>query len=125
MILDASAFIPALGDPRVAERFAREELAAPDLIVSETLNVCWKLARSGATVPPRSLVLAALDEIEILPSRAFAARSAELADLLDHPIYDCLYLAVAEQRDDVLVTSDRRFVEKIGRRALRRHIHLL
>lgn len=125
MILDASALIPALGDPLVAERFAREELAAPDLIISETLNAFWKLARTGANVPARSLVLEALDELEILPSRSFAARASQIASILDHSVYDCLYLAVAEARDDVLVTSDRRFVEKIGRRSLRRYVRML
>jgi predicted nucleic acid-binding protein len=33
---------------------------------------------------------------------------------LDHPIYDCLYLAAAQLHDTRLITADRRFVEKVA-----------
>lgn len=125
MILDASAFIVALGDEGVAASFAGEDLIAPDLIVPETLNALWKLARAGGDVPQRSIVFALLDDVAIVASRPFAVRAAELAETLDHPVYDCLYLALAEARGDVLATCDARFTRKIGRRALRKHIRLL
>ena len=38
------------------------------------------------------------------------ADALRLALLLDHPIYDCLYLALALQTHPPLVTADRRFV---------------
>lgn len=125
MILDASALIAGIGDPSLAELFVCESLVAPDLIVPETLNAFWNLARAGAIVPDRSIVLATFDDVTIVPSRPYASRAADLAGLLNHPVYDCLYLAVAEERNDVLTTCDRRFVEKIGRRALRQHVRLL
>jgi predicted nucleic acid-binding protein len=31
---------------------------------------------------------------------------------LEHPIYDCFYLAAATQKDTHVVTADRRFFEK-------------
>lgn len=41
-----------------------------------------------------------------------SGRASELASLLDHPAYDCFYLALAEQRRAPVVTADRRFVAK-------------
>jgi predicted nucleic acid-binding protein len=36
-----------------------------------------------------------------------------MAATLDHPIYDCFYLALAEQCDALLVTADDRFLSKL------------
>jgi predicted nucleic acid-binding protein len=33
---------------------------------------------------------------------------------LDHPAYDCLYLALAEMRSAVLLTQDQRLLNKLG-----------
>jgi predicted nucleic acid-binding protein len=119
MIVDASAVVASLGDPKAARGFRGAELAAPDLLIPETLNGFWKLSRAGHGVPPRSAVLELLDRIRIVPSRTCAARAAELAEELDHPVYDCLYLAVAESEGDVLVTADAAFVRKTRTRAFR------
>jgi predicted nucleic acid-binding protein len=35
-----------------------------------------------------------------------------LAHAIDHPLYDCLYLATAEAIDAMVVTADRRFFER-------------
>jgi predicted nucleic acid-binding protein len=32
---------------------------------------------------------------------------------LDHPDYDCFYLALAEQRQATLVTADRRLLNRV------------
>lgn len=125
MIVDASAFVASIGSIRTAGALRSAELAAPDLLVAETLNAFWKLARAGKPVPERSQILALLDAIRILPSRLYAARAAELAEELDHPVYDCLYLGVAEAEGDMLATSDRRFVAKITKPALRRRVRLI
>lgn len=125
MIVDASAFVTSIGSVKTARAFASYELAAPDLLIAETLNAFWKLARAGEASPKRSELLGLLDAIRILPSRPYAVRAAELAEELDHPVYDCLYLAVAEAEGDVLATADRRFVTKITKRSLRRRLHLI
>jgi predicted nucleic acid-binding protein len=36
-----------------------------------------------------------------------------IASQLDHPVYDCFYLALAEARDALLVTADRRLLRKL------------
>jgi predicted nucleic acid-binding protein len=125
MIVDASAFVASIGSIRTARALRSVELAAPDLLIPETLNAFWKLARAGESIPERPELLALLDAIRILPSRPYAVRAAELAEEVDHPVYDCLYLAVAEVEGDVLATADRRFVAKITKRSLRRRLHLI
>lgn len=39
----------------------------------------------------------------------------DLATRLDHPVYDCLYLALALDRGAALATADRRFAAAITR----------
>ena len=34
---------------------------------------------------------------------------------LDHPAYDCLYLALAEDRNGRLITQDQRLLSRLGR----------
>lgn len=102
-----------------------EELAAPDLLVPEALNVFWKLRRAGHRVPERSFVLALLDEIRIVPSRSYAPRASELAEQLDHPVDDCLYLALAEAEASVLLTADGAFARKLRARGFRKRVRLL
>ena len=38
----------------------------------------------------------------------------DLAMSLDQTVYDCLYLALAEQRNSVMVTADRRFHDAVN-----------
>jgi predicted nucleic acid-binding protein len=55
--------------------------------------------------------------ISLRPLRPLAARAAALARKLDHPVYDCLYLALAEAEGAPLVTADRRFLPLARRTA--------
>ena len=74
-------------------------LVAPDLIVAETANVMWKRQRVGGITPEQATeAVAALPLIfaELLPSAHLVARAAAIARALDHPVYDCFYLAAAE-----------------------------
>jgi predicted nucleic acid-binding protein len=53
-------------------------------------------------------------EPELRPSAPLAVRAFHLAERLDHPIYDCVYLALAEALDTALVTADGRFATAVG-----------
>jgi predicted nucleic acid-binding protein len=57
-------------------------------------------------------------DIEFLPTRLLLEAATRIAVELDHPAYDCLYLALASERDCRFVTADERFVRKLeqGRR---------
>ena len=50
---------------------------------------------------------------EINPSRLVVEQALSLANQLNRPVYDCLYLALALEADRPLVTADRRFVERV------------
>jgi predicted nucleic acid-binding protein len=124
VIIDASAFVAALGTHASTNSLDTSDLSAPDLIVPETLNAFWRLSRAGMAVPERMVVLEFLDRIRIQPSRPYAPRAAELAEEFDHPVYDCFYLAVAEAEDDNLFTADARLARKLGKSRLRKRIRL-
>jgi predicted nucleic acid-binding protein len=39
-------------------------------------------------------------------------RATEIAFRMNYPVYACVYLAIAEALDDVLVTADLAFIEQ-------------
>jgi predicted nucleic acid-binding protein len=45
--------------------------------------------------------------------------AASLALELGHPIYDCLYLAMAIRENALVITADRRFRDAVDRSAAR------
>ena len=76
-------------------------LIAPDPIVPEVCNVVWlKLRRREVIEEQATAMVAGLPDLldEVVPSIQLAARALELPRSLDHPTYDCFYLALAELR---------------------------
>ncbi len=95
------------------ERF---KLTAPSLILPEIGNALWKYVRAGLMT--REAVDAAFDGIE---SRYFRTEPIDeslsmsalaLAIELDHPIYDCYYLALARRNGIALITDDRKLIKR-------------
>ena len=96
------------------------DLHAPDILLAEFANTIWKKARLREIAGPRPYwdELANLPKIVTLhPGEELVASAAQLAMALDHPVYDCLYLACAEAEAAVLVTADRRFAKKVAARS--------
>jgi predicted nucleic acid-binding protein len=95
-------------------------LHAPDLLVAEVTNIGWRKSRLGeiASSQAEEIAQAMRRGTPLLyPSALFNERALELAVQLDHPIYDCLYLACAETLDGTLITADgkfRRAAVKVG-----------
>ncbi|MBV9290696.1 MAG: type II toxin-antitoxin system VapC family toxin [Hyphomicrobiales bacterium] len=61
-------------------------------------------------------------DVELLPMRSLLAIATRMAVELNHPAYDCVYLALAAENDCQLVTADERLLRKLGqsrRRAFR------
>ena len=119
MIVDASVALKwivkeADGDLALALMNA-DILAAPDLIFSEVANAIWKKWRRGelSGVPLRAaLLVRTLTWVE--PTSGLMLRAASLAQELDHPAYDCFYLALALDRQDFVVTADERFIKAVA-----------
>lgn len=120
LVVDASAMFVMMSAPeRLAPHLADvTDLIAPDLIVTEVLNARWKIARSGAVAPTIELVMEIFERIRLLSSRVYAVDADALARRLDHPVYDCLYAAVAQRESARLISADRRFVRKLSGHSL-------
>ncbi len=119
MIIDASvAFKWLVEEEHSAEAIAllaEDRLFAPALIVSEVGNALWKQITRGELqdVDGAAEMLGRLPELlTLVEDRTLASRALTLAHAFDHPLYDCLYLALAEVRDEALVTADERLLRK-------------
>ena len=92
--------------------------SAPDMILAECANAAWRRVRSK-TIPEaqaRAFLKALPQWFEsLVPSGRLSEAAFEMACLLDHPVYDCQYLALAEDRETRLVTADLAFVDRVGR----------
>ena len=92
-------------------------LQSPELLLSEFANTIWKKARRGEIADPSPFLgeLPNLSElITLFPSAVLIERASEIAFQLDHPIYDCLYLACAEISGTPLITADSRLAGRAG-----------
>ena len=99
------------------------DLAAPDLMLIELANILWKKARQGEIVPVQAALGLAEAQamINIMPMSGLEARALEIALELAHPVYDCVYLALAEALDTVMVTADTRLLKACAGTAMARY----
>jgi glucose-6-phosphate-specific signal transduction histidine kinase len=51
---------------------------------------------------------------ELLPMRSLCETATRISIEVDHPAYDCLYLALAVQKQCRFVTADDRFLKKLA-----------
>jgi predicted nucleic acid-binding protein len=94
-----------------------DTLVAPELVVAEVCNACWIACRRGEISAAQQSQIAkditrVFDQLERLVSHA--ARAVAIARELDHPVYDCFYLAVSEAFDAPLVTADGRLLARVA-----------
>ena len=100
---------------REALALRRHRLFAPDLLVAECANVLWKKTRRSELSADEARLAARLLEradVELVPMRPLLEPATALAIALDHPAYDCIYLALAEDLSCDLVTADQRLSTK-------------
>lgn len=90
-------------------------LIVPDLFYSECVNVLWKKQQrgelraedtKGAVQTLQHLVL------EVVSVSTLLDEILALSIQLQHPAYDCTYLAVAKQQGVPFVTADRRLFNR-------------
>ena len=101
---------------------SEEELLAPDLLLVEAANALWKKTERreiSAAEAGRALDVVLSSGLVIRPSRPLLHRAVTLAGRLGHPVYDCVYLALAEQERATLVTGDERLLAVLGKRRAR------
>jgi predicted nucleic acid-binding protein len=116
VVVDASVALKwVLDEPgsEPATALRDHELIAPVLWLAEAANALWRRARLGDITADEAnsrlseLMNAPVASFPIEPHLDHALR---LATDIGHPIYDCLYLALALQHQTYVVTADRRFV---------------
>ncbi len=115
VVVDASIAVQWFAnEPRSssAARLLEEDqrLFAPDLMPIEAANAWWKKVRLGdmqaADLDQAIVNLLGLG-MELAPAVSLLPRAARLAVEVGHPVYDCLYLALARDRHARLATDDR------------------
>lgn len=90
-----------------------QQLIAPDFVIVEVCNAAWKLHRSGRIGAAQvDAVAARIGEFfaELRAARPLAARAAALARLVDMPVYDCFYVALAESESAQLIVDDAKLL---------------
>jgi predicted nucleic acid-binding protein len=128
-IVDASVGVKWVVDETdtdVARSLATCQLHAPNLFPIECANILWKKVRIRDLTRRNALdYLDLLQQapVAIVPAYDLMAEALELALDLQHPVYDCVYLALALQRGVPLVTADQRLA--IAARKFRKTKHVV
>lgn len=120
LVVDASVAIKWLVEEDGSEAalaLKERDLVAPALLRIEAANVLRTLvARNAATSDDAVELFAFLQDAPVTivdHDDALEARALKLALELGHPVYDCVYLALAERMGHVLVTADSRFFKAL------------
>ena len=113
--VESPASAPAV---RLLESSPPARLLAPELVLVELLNAGWKAWRAGAISEEQFEGIAELAPrlfSELVPAAALLPAAQRWSRRLDHPAYDCLYLALAEARMGPLITQDQRLLSRLRR----------
>nr|WP_209842069.1 type II toxin-antitoxin system VapC family toxin [Rubellimicrobium aerolatum] len=120
MVVDASVALKWLVEEPGSEAalaLQHQDLAAPALLRIETANVLRTLVARGAAEAAQARDLLGLLQIApvtiIDPDDALETRALALALDLNHPVYDCVYLALAERLNRSLITADGRLLRAL------------
>ena len=123
-VVDASVAVKWLVEEALSGKAAGlldgdETLVAPPLLFAEAANALWAMRRRGDIVAADlaeavETLRAAPVSIPVSMSDLTSA-ATRLASDLDHPAYDCFYLALAVHTQYPVVTADTRFHDKVRR----------
>ena len=121
LVVDASVVVKWLvleSDSEHAIRLLNSspQFCAPELVFAEAANALWAIHRRGK-IAASDLVeaIAVLQNAPISiprPMSKLMPAASQLAIDLDHPVYDCFYLALAIQTQYPVVTADQTFYRK-------------
>jgi len=95
-------------------------LAAPDLLIAECANILWKKVRRSELSEREAAFAAGLlarADIDLVAMRPYLETAVRIATALDHPAYDCMYIALAEAQGLPFVTADAGLLYKVKQQA--------
>jgi hypothetical protein len=90
-----------------------------DILLVESANVLAKKVRAGDlsdAVAIEALAMIRGGMTVLIPSEPLVPRALELSIALSHPVYDCVFLACAEQAGGQLVTRDAPLIKRAAER---------
>lgn len=118
IVADASIGLKwVLGEPgsNAAEELLEKDLAAPSLWLLDAANALWRrTARRKLTAAAERLTELTKAPVASVPVEQDLPEPIRLAVRLNHPVYDCLYLALARWLGTYVVTADTRFEQAVG-----------
>jgi len=125
-VVDASVatkwFVEEEGREEARRLLETAELLAPDLVFAEVANTLWKkLKRQEVSFEHARDACALLPSIfvEVVPTRVTLVEALAIARALDHPVYDCIYVACAKRLGLSVVTADSRLIAKVEHHSFR------
>ena len=96
---------------------SRHRLLAPDLLTAEFGNLLATKVRVGELDDARAEMAAqslAASGIDLRSMTELLLPALRIATRLQHPAYDCFYLALAQAEGCLLVTADKRFLRVVA-----------
>ena len=130
-VVDASVairwFVQGPGYERAAPWLGETTLIAPDLILAEAGNALWRYVRTGdLQIEEAASILHRMPDsfARLVPTAELAKDALLLAHALEHPVYDCMYLALAQREEFVLLTLDRKLAGLAERSGIRAELLL-
>ena len=121
VVIDASVALKWVLDEagrEAADALLEEELIAPSLWLLEAANALWRRTQRGEISGDEARErLAELFNAPVTTATIEddLPAAADLANVLGHPVYDCLYLAMAIRENTYVVTADIRFHAVVNR----------
>jgi predicted nucleic acid-binding protein len=94
---------------------------APELLIAECANAVWKRVRRGEMTNEAAQIAVKLlqsDDLALVPLSILTSSALQLALTLEHPVYDCLFIALAVREACPFVTSDQKLLQKLAGKKL-------
>ena len=125
-VVDASIAVKwvipeVLSDLADRVRDGEADVLAPDLLLVEVANALWRkttVKEISAREADAAFDLVRRSGIDLRPTAPLLPRAMDLARRIDHPVYDCVYLALAEREGVAFVTADQRLLRRLSTRRL-------
>lgn len=125
IVVDASVAVQWIAEEDTSSLsetlLTRSDLVAPDLLLIEVANALRRKVYVGdISIDHAKAGLQFIREKVQLErtSAEILDRALELAELMYHPVYDCIYLAMAERSKTILVTYDQELQERASEQGL-------